>query len=171
MCRTRRLLPLLSLAALSAGMGVKAQDSAKSTSQKPKASQKVWTNDTLPSVRQPWDNYADRKETAVQADAKKDNEIQSSVGTSKPEPVPTGTALEMPKSLAEFDQRIAEKKAEVQYQQDGIKTIQEQLASAAPERHERLERNLKKVKSFLENAQRDLKVLQDNRETLISTHP
>ena len=170
-----RISLLSTLATVSITPGLRAQDtgsrdsSAHSRQVHKTAKHKVWTNDSLPTVRHPWDEYADQKAAAVEPPAQKPSgstlslmELSAHEGTSNPIPAA------LPSTLSETDQRIAEKESEIRYHQDGIQVIEDQVRTAPPEKRERLTLNLIKVKAWLETAQGDLKTLENRRKELMS---
>jgi hypothetical protein len=154
-------------------LSVHGQDATGDSASKPAApaskKPKVWTNDSLETVRKPWDEYADQKA----ASAEKVGKTEGGAGAPKvanqeqKDKAIASAPPEMPKTIMEADQRISEKETEIQYHENGKQKMQDLLDKATPENRGRLQKNLTKINSLLEAAQRDLKIAQAQKMELV----
>jgi len=152
-------------------LAVRAQDSAHSVPDqklvRPAPSKaRVWTNDSLESVRKPWDRYLDQKaaaESATKADGTASSG-KTAGQAQKPSPV------EMPKTPEEADQRILAATKGISNRELAIGRLQKELENAPGDQRASLQEQLDLLSSKLENNKEELKTLQARRQELAVKH-
>src|ERR1700737_2747924 len=102
---------------------------------------KVWTNESVVTLRKPWDDYADQKNVSEEFNKKVLARPKASAPADKAAQQVPAPVLEMPKTLAETDHRISEKEEEIRYHETAIQTVKQQLEMAPADGRERLQRN------------------------------
>jgi len=150
---------VLTVRAQDSAQSVPAQKLARSASSKTK----VWTNDSLESVRKPWDRYLDQKAAAESA-TKADGTASSgkTAGQAQGPPAP----VQMAKTPEEADQRISALTKGISNRELAIGGLQKELENAPEDQRTELQRQIDLLNSKLKNDKDQLKTLQARRQEL-----
>jgi chromosome segregation ATPase len=167
-------IPILWLASIAAGASPFAQ--MQVTTPDPTAKEaklpakRVWTNDDLPVLRKPWDNYLEQKaaEQAARAAAEK-AEAEKRAKAAK-DARATGSAAEAdlaPHSVEEAEARIRQKKEEIGFQKELISRTRDAYGLATEENiRQSLIKKLDMLDTDLDAAYAELKTLESQLEEL-----
>ncbi|MBI1750807.1 MAG: hypothetical protein HY234_05880 [Acidobacteria bacterium] len=137
------------------------QPSQLSQAEKPKpAAKRVWSNDDLESVRKPWDEFADQKRAADEAARVAAQAPAKAAPAPVAESKTAGTDAFLPKTVDEAENRIAEKREEIQFQMESIDRTREEYSKASSDQsREALKKKLGSMTTDLDEAIAELKAL------------
>jgi hypothetical protein len=141
-----------------------------------KRAKKVWTEDDLPSIRKPMDEYLD-KQAAEAAAAKAASETAATEaaaqpsGKKQPGPEEAPTGVFFPTSLEQVEKWLAFKVEEVYFQEQTVSELRNQYFAASGEERQKLAAKLEEQTKILEQGREELKELRAHRERMQSKPP
>jgi hypothetical protein len=127
----------------------------------PKKPHKVWTEDSVSSLRTPADDYLDQKEAAAEAAADKQEK------SPKPQaPASAPPALSNPKSTKDADRMIAWEERDLAAQQEHVDNLRSQLQEAPVEDRDRLQKLLVQRMQIVEQVKKERDDLLTQKKSL-----
>jgi hypothetical protein len=131
---------------------------------------RVWTNEDLPGLRKPWDNYLEQKaaEEAARAAAEKAEAEKRAKGSRDARAMGSAAEADLaPHSVDEAETRIREKLEEIGYQKELIGRTRDLYAKATEENiRQSLIKKLEMLNNDLDAVYAELKTLESQLEEL-----
>jgi hypothetical protein len=125
---------------------------------------RVWTNEDLPAVRKPWDNYLEQKaaEEAVRTAAEKSEEEKRAKAAKDTRNAGSAMAADLaPHTVEEAETRIRDKQIEIAYQKELISRTRDEYGKAVEENiRQSIIKKLEMLDTDLDAAYAELKELQ-----------
>ena len=136
--------------------------SQKETSKR--KARKVWSDEDLQQLRTPADDYAARRQAAEQAAAGQPGSSDN-VAPEKEDQLATRDPFIPPKTLAEAETRLAQKREEIRGQQELIRRAREEFFDETSEAiRQDLKRTIGRLTADLKEAELHLKLLETSVE-------
>jgi hypothetical protein len=138
-----------------------AAKAAKAAKAAPKKLHKVWTEDSVSSLRTPADDYLDQKQAEAEAAAAKQEK------SPKPQaPASAPPALSNPKSTKDADRMIAWEERDLAAQQEHVDNLRSQLQEAPAEDRDRLQKLLVQRMQIVEQVKKERDDLLTQKKSL-----
>lgn len=135
----------------------------------PKNAHKVWSNDNIAALRTPEDKYLEAEEASPAAQPTVPAAPTAPSSPAKPAAQPS--TVKLPETIEKTEQAIRENSQDIRDAQDRLRQLESELTVTPEPQKTQKQAEIKRNEKLIEDAEADLKILQDHLQKLRATQP